>query len=206
MRAFTIAAAAATTLASFADSLAIRDNSTTSGNSVELFHDDSLNGQGIYAASIASVCKDQTVYALQCTSAKDDSIGIETCGPDAPILTVTQAPSVYKLTYVTATRTLGHDAQVSFAESCDLTGTTKARCDYTVGLTMDGTSNAATFATVLSGTDLHRFQVAITGGAEKTRLASATDVCGNAAAGLSANSVRVTAAALAVGLLGVLVL
>lgn len=88
MRSFTIAATAATALASLANSLAIRDNSTTSGNtpgSVKLFLDDAIDGQGLYAASIASVCKDYTVYAIQCTSAREDWIGSNTCGPDAEV-------------------------------------------------------------------------------------------------------------------------
>jgi hypothetical protein len=85
MRSFTIAATAATTLASFANSLAIRDNSTTSGDTVKVFLDDALDGQGLYAASIASVCKDHTVYAIQCTSASEDWIGSNTCGPDAEV-------------------------------------------------------------------------------------------------------------------------
>ena len=55
-------------------------------------------------------------------------------------------------------------------------------------MSLDGTSTALSTLTTLTGTDFHGYQVAITGGVEKT--AAATDVCkvggdpqGNGAAG-----------------------
>ena len=133
---------------------------------------------------------------------------------------MTQAPSVFMLTTSTATTVLGTEAAVSVGESCDLTGTTEANCAYTYGFTVDGSSTVISTTTAYSGTDVRHYQVSITGGAEKTRAASATDACkpggdagadgddgaGNAAAGIGPNTVMVTAAALAVGLMGVLIL
>jgi hypothetical protein len=128
------------------------------------------------------------------------------------------------MTLTTETTVLGTEAAVSIAESCDLTGTTEANCGYTYGFTVDGSSTVISTTTAYSGTDVRHYQVSITGGAEKTRAASATDACrpagsaadgddgaeddgeGNAAAGVGPNTVMVTAAALAVGLMGVLIL
>jgi hypothetical protein len=110
---------------------------------------------------------------------------------------------------VTATSTLGHSAQVTIAESCAVTGTTEARCMGTVGISVDGTSTQTTMPVTISGTGFHMFEVAVTGGADKTAAAAATDACkasGNAAAGTSANVVRVGAVAAVVGLLGVVAL
>lgn len=83
MHLFNIVTAAAA-LASFA---AAADNSTGSGNNVQLYINDGVNGRGSYAASIMSVCKDQTIYAIQCTSARRGGvhIGTSTCGTAAPV-------------------------------------------------------------------------------------------------------------------------
>lgn len=134
---------------------------------------------------------------------------------------MTQAPSVFILTTATATSLLGTQAAMSVGASCDLTGTTEATCAYTYSISVEGTSTVISTTTALSGTDVRYYQVSITGGAEKTRAASATEACkpggngdggaeddgaGNAAAGIGPNTVMVTAAALAVGLLGVIAL
>ncbi|KAK4239961.1 hypothetical protein C8A03DRAFT_13685 [Achaetomium macrosporum] len=200
MRSFAIAAAVST-LASFA----VAQNNTGSGNTVDLFIDDDINSQGLYAASIVSACNDQTVYALQCTSARGDVVGSRTCGAAAPTLTVTGGPSVYMVNYVTETSAFGHDAELTISESCALTGTTEANCVVSVAIEVDDTSTATSTSMVLSGTDYHRYQVAITGGAEKT--ASATGACKpNAGAETNPDVVRVVGAALAIGLMGVLAL
>jgi hypothetical protein len=66
--------------------LQARDNSTASNSTVNLF----LGSGGAefrdwdYAASIITACVDQTVYAIQCTSAPQ-SVGSATCGPNAPV-------------------------------------------------------------------------------------------------------------------------
>lgn len=63
----------------------------------------------------------------------------------------------------------------SVAENCELQGTTAAVCAATISVSIQGTSTAITTTGTLDGTDYHRFDVAITGGAEKT--AAATGEC-----------------------------
>lgn len=60
-----------------------RNNSATPaprGDTVNMFVD-SLYDDVEFAASIITACVDQTVYAIQCTSAPS-SIGTESCGPN----------------------------------------------------------------------------------------------------------------------------
>jgi len=82
MRSSILAAVAATALAGFA---VAADNSASSDNTVQLFIDDALNGKGRYAASVVNACKDQTVYAIQCTSDTGGYVGSRTCGAAAPV-------------------------------------------------------------------------------------------------------------------------
>ncbi|KAL2139884.1 hypothetical protein VTI28DRAFT_4542 [Corynascus sepedonium] len=202
MRSFTIAASI-TALASFA---AAADNSTLSGN-VELFIDDSLGGRGSYAASVVNACKDRTVYAIQCTSVSGGIVGSSICGSAAPTLTFTEGPNLYSVVYTTTENIAGQDAEMLIGESCNIRGTTAAECNYTLSASFDGTSTAIETSLAITGTDFHRYQVSITGGAEK--IARATGSCNadaNAAAGTSASAVKVMAAALAIGLAGVVVL
>ncbi|KAK1762839.1 hypothetical protein QBC33DRAFT_460630 [Phialemonium atrogriseum] len=178
-----------------------QNNTTSSGNTVNLFINDGLHGRAEYAASIVSACGDQTVYAIRCTSA---NVPAETCGPNAPILTLTEGPSDYIISVVSKTKTAGHSATVTLGESCVLDGTTAASCSGEFTFIVDKTTSSVAVSTVLTGTDYHRFDVAITGGAEKT--ASATGECkANAApAGTSVRMVAGLGAVLAVGLAGVL--
>lgn len=69
-------------LAVFAATIAVA-TAQSATPSVNLFVDDSIEGDVAYAASIVSACKDQTVYAMQCTSA--ELAGSATCGADAPV-------------------------------------------------------------------------------------------------------------------------
>lgn len=62
----------------------------------------------------------------------------------------------------------GYSVTGSVAENCELQGTTEAICTATVSVSVDGTSTAITTTSTMDGTDYHRFDVAITGGAEKT--------------------------------------
>ena len=119
---------------------------------------------------------------------------------------MTEGPSDYIISYVSTTKTAGHSAAVTLAESCALEGTTAASCTLGLTLVMDKTTSSSVVSTLLTGTDYHRFDVAITGGAEKT--ASATGECkANAApAGTSVRMVAGLGAVLAVGLAGVLAL
>jgi hypothetical protein len=72
----------------------------------------------------------------------------------------------------TSTEVQGYEVKGAVAESCALRGTTAADCTATVSLWVDGTSTALQTAVTLSGTGYHRFDVAITGGADKTSVAS----------------------------------
>lgn len=60
-----------------------RQNSTTASATVNMFIDAQSNDFE-YAASIITACVDQTVYALQCTSAP---VGVDpsACGPNAGV-------------------------------------------------------------------------------------------------------------------------
>lgn len=62
--------------------LVFAQNTTGSGNFVNIFINDGLGGEAEYAASIKSACSDRTVYAIRCTSA---DVAENTCGPNAPV-------------------------------------------------------------------------------------------------------------------------
>lgn len=65
--------------------LEARQNSTIGNSTVTVnMFIDSENSDYEYAASIITACVDQTVYALQCTSAPD-TVGAATCGPNAAV-------------------------------------------------------------------------------------------------------------------------
>jgi hypothetical protein len=59
--------------------------SPTPPSSVRVFLDFPYARKGFYAASVASACKDQTIYALQCTSFPNIPDASDFCGPDAPV-------------------------------------------------------------------------------------------------------------------------
>ena len=84
-------------------------------------------------------------------------------------------------------------------ETCSLGGTTAATCTATAELEASGTSTSGTTVSTLSGTDYYRFNVAITGGAEKT--ASATATCAAKGAAANRNTRKVAIWAL-VGVIG----
>ena len=92
-------------------------------------------------------------------------------------------------------------------ESCNLVGTTAATCTATIKATAQGTSASTTVSTAttetVTGSTYHRFDVEITGGAEKT--ASATATCGkkSAAAGFDARRIGLWAMAAVVSGAGV---
>lgn len=66
------------------DAVLAQDSSATSAApTVNMFINDVYDGDASYAASIVSACSDQTVYALQCTSAAEAAS--DTCGPNAPV-------------------------------------------------------------------------------------------------------------------------
>ncbi len=84
-----------------------------------------------------------------------------------PIVTVTEGPSIYRVSATTATRTGGYDVSATVQETCELRGTTAAVCTATLGGSVDKTTTSATTTGTLAGTHYYRFDVAITGGAEK---------------------------------------
>jgi hypothetical protein len=78
---FSLLTPAAVTLAALTLASA---QSNSSEPSLNLFVNDSFNGDAVYAASIVTACADQTVYALQCISGPA-SASPSTCGPSAPV-------------------------------------------------------------------------------------------------------------------------
>jgi len=97
------------------------------------------------------------------------------------------------------TEVAGVEATVNLLESCSL-GSATASCSASISVSAQGTSTALSTTSVLSGSDYHHFDVAITGGAEKTAQATATCAKnpGSAAAPMLGRS------AAAYGLLGAL--
>ncbi|KAG7286260.1 hypothetical protein NEMBOFW57_008568 [Staphylotrichum longicolle] len=125
-----------------------------------------------YAASIVDVCGGETTFALRCTSGPA-YIPSKQCGADAVVATLTAGSSTYRVSTATATRTRGSDVTATVMEACDLRGTTEAVCSATVGGTVDNKSTFISSTTTMSGSDYYRYDVAITGGAEKTANPSA---------------------------------
>jgi hypothetical protein len=83
-----LAAAAADQSTSTTPSTSTSANPSTSPtppSSVRVFLDFPYARKGFYAASVASACKDQTIYALQCTSFPNIPDASDFCGPDAPV-------------------------------------------------------------------------------------------------------------------------
>lgn len=115
---------------------------------------------------------------------------------------MTEGPSTYAISTVVSTRTLGSDIIGTVEETCTLAGITAATCTATVKATVGTTSSAATTAATMTGATYYRFDVAITGGAEKTVNPTATCVAKKGAAA-SFNTKHVMTWALA-GVAGVL--
>ena len=91
------------------------------------------------------------------------------------MLTLTSASTTYAGEITSATTVYGTFATVSVGESCKLGGTTAATCTAAVSVSAGGSSTKTASTTTLQGSDYHRFDVLITGGAEK--LAAATATC-----------------------------
>ncbi|KAL2070278.1 hypothetical protein VTL71DRAFT_13304 [Oculimacula yallundae] len=151
-----------------------RQNSTApaSNDTINMFID-SQDKDWKYAASIVEACADQTIIALQCTSG-DSFVGSSTCGPNAQIATVTFASTTYHFSSAVTTSTMGSNVQATAIEACSLQGTTAATCSVTIGGTVDGKKTSSTTATSVASPSYYRYDVEITGGAEKTAAATAT--------------------------------
>lgn len=173
---------------------ATNDTGNNNGTTVNMFLDDAFGGNASFAASVVTACATETIYALQCVSAF--LAGPLTCGPAAEVcsilyaldlsvdcypvvtnisfqkLTITAAPTTFAIS--TTLQELG--VSVDLYEGCKLDGTTAATCSASASGTrgLFGVSTSST--TTLVGTDYHRFDVPITGGADKL-VAAATQSC-----------------------------
>ncbi|KAJ4286890.1 hypothetical protein N0V88_007834 [Collariella sp. IMI 366227] len=94
-----------------------------------------------WVASIVNACGGETTLALRCTAGPS-------CGPN--------------------NMTRNYDVKATVIEQCALQGTTAAVCGATIGGTVDNKSTTTSTVTTLSGSAYHRYDVTITGGAEKT--------------------------------------
>ncbi|KAK1750082.1 hypothetical protein QBC47DRAFT_418385 [Echria macrotheca] len=121
-----------------------------------------------YAASIIDVCPERTTYAIQCTSGPS-YLTAGVCGSDGVVLTVTGGPQYYRVSEVTAAKTFGSDVSATVEETCSLASTTKAVCSGALGGTVNGQSTTISLpASTRTGSEVYYYNVAITGGAEKT--------------------------------------
>ncbi|KAG4416092.1 hypothetical protein IFR04_010795 [Cadophora malorum] len=171
-----------------------RQNSTTPSDTINMFIE-SMDGDWEYAASIVEACADQTILALRCTSG-GDFVGSSTCGPNAVPATVTMGTATYHFSSAVTTSTMGSVVSATAIEGCELAGTTAATCTATIGGEVDGKKTTTSVTSTLTGASYYRFDVAITGGAEKTASATATCAPGkNAGTSLSAKTMMVWALA-----------
>ena len=102
--------------------------------------------------------------------------------------------------------TLGVQGTATGSESCNLQGTTAADCHASVFIEAEGESTSTVVETSLAGTDYHRFNVAITGGATKTASPSGSYKSSGAMATADSRAIVAMAAVCALGLVGILAL
>lgn len=81
----------------------------------------------------------------------------------------------------TTTTLVTYEGKGSVTEQCELRGTTDALCEATATVVLDGTKYGMYDTTTWYGSMYRRFDVAITGGADK--LAAATGECSSGAVG-----------------------
>ena len=93
----------------------------------------------------------------------------------------------------------------TISESCALQGTTAADCHASLYISAEGQSTAAATESLLTGTDYHRFNVAITAGATKTASPSGSYKSG-AMATADSRAIGVMAVVGALSLVGILAL
>lgn len=106
---------------------------------------------------------------------------------------MTQGVSNYEFEITGTTTYQGHDVTAYGHESCNLGGTTAATCTATVGGAVDGTSTATTAVITVTSPTYYRFDVEITGGAEKTQNPAATCSVEGAASSLNTNTMAIWA-------------
>lgn len=90
---------------------------------------------------------------------------------------------------------MGYDVTVSVEETCTLAGTTAATCTATAGGQADGTHTSATAVVTVASPTYYRFDVEITGGADKTKNPSPTCSSEGVATNLNAKSTAIWALA-----------
>ncbi|KAI0143505.1 hypothetical protein GGR57DRAFT_364222 [Xylariaceae sp. FL1272] len=154
-----------------------------------------------YAASVVSACSDATIWAIRCT---DGSAGSATCGPNAEVVTVTESAGGYRVSSSTSTKIDGTGVKLEVIETCQIADDA-ATCTATISGSADGQSTKTSDTVTYTGADFSakQYDVAVTGGAEKT--ASASGTC-NAASGLNTRAVALWGMLGAVGVVGVLAL
>ena len=121
-------------------------------------------------------------------------------------MTITSASTTYAGELTTATSVAGTYATAALTEGCRLAGTTAATCTAAFTVSAGGQSTKTSNTVTLTGSDYHRFDVQITGGAEKLGAAASVTCASkpNAAPGRDATGVLVTGLAFAGAVIGVL--
>ncbi|KAL2140880.1 hypothetical protein VTI28DRAFT_3171 [Corynascus sepedonium] len=188
--------------------------SPTSPSSVRVFLDPPYARNGLYAASVASACKDQTIYALQCTSYPNNPDASDFCGPDAPTFTVTERPSTFIASYGQMI-TLGDQVvSATTVETCHITPAAAVTCINSWNVVASAGAalpqdwpTGGTGTVINPATSSYYYQVAVTAGGDK--LASATDACKpaatNVAVGVEPRESWAVTGALVAGILGLFV-
>ena len=115
---------------------------------------------------------------------------------------VTEAASTYKVSISSTTRTLGYDVTATAQDVCVLKGTTEADCAATLAVSAAGTSTTVSASTTYTGANYYRYDVQVTGGAEK--LVNPTACANSAPKGLNTKAVAVLSLLSAVGAAGLL--
>lgn len=121
------------------------------------------------------------------------------------IVTMTEGPSTYAFDITTTAVIADQTAAVEGSENCALSDTTAADCTAVVSGSIDGTSTQTTITSLITGAAYHRYDVAITGGAEKTASATATCAVQNGAMPRNAGQGMTLGCILAAGIVGMLV-
>lgn len=107
-------------------------------------------------------------------------------------MVLTVGPSTYRIESAVSKTLDGDVSTGTAAVTCDLQGTTAADCTSTMAVTAEGKSSSETRSLAFTGTDYHRFDVAVTKDAAR---ASPTDACPtnftNGAAGVKADRMAV---------------
>lgn len=116
---------------------------------------------------------------------------------------MTSAASEYSIFTAGTTTIQGYAVTGTAIESCALAGTTAATCSASVKGTADGTAVSTSGVETLSSADYYRFNVQITGGAEKTVNPTATCAVKGAAVSINTKNVAMLALAGVIGIVNI---